>query len=104
MKSKYVAACVTIVLTTLGLVALAEQQAQREKVFLLKSGGKTLGELHLSKHVNIALSPANSSGGTVFNMATGSMLAKGGAVLTLTSGTNSISVHAEEIESVPDPQ
>jgi hypothetical protein len=104
MKSKYVAVCVTIALTTLSLVALGEKQAQHERVFLLKSGGETLGELHLRGHANIALQPANSSGDTDYNMATGVMHARGGAVLKLTSGTNSISVQAEEIESVPASQ
>jgi hypothetical protein len=103
MKSKYVAAAVTIAFTTLTLVALAEKQAHRERVFLLKSGGETLGELHLRGPSQFGLS-ATSGGQANFDTATGVMRAKGGAVLTLTSGTNSISVRAEEIQSVPDIQ
>jgi hypothetical protein len=104
MKIKHAAAAVTIALTTLSLVAFAEKQAQRERIFLLKSGGETLGELHLRGSGNLAIQPANSSATSDYDMATGVMRAKGGAVLTLTSGTNSISVRAEEIESVPDSQ
>jgi hypothetical protein len=104
MKLKHIAAAVTLALTTFSLAALAEKQAQHEKIFLLKSGGETIGELHLRGHANIAIAPAISSGLANYNMATGVLAAKGGAILTLTSGTNSISVRAEEIESVPDSQ
>jgi hypothetical protein len=102
MKCKYVAAAITVAVVIFSLAALAQKQAQRDRVFLLKSGGETIAELHLPGSTSIAIQSANSSGHSDYNVATGAMVAKGGAILTLSTGTNSISVRADEIESVPD--
>jgi hypothetical protein len=102
MRYKYAAALVAVVATTLSLAAFAEKQALGGKVYLLKSGGKTIAELRVRASADVAIESANSSGHSEYNASTGAMVARGGAILKLTAGTNSISVRAEEIESVPD--
>jgi len=102
MKYKYAAALVAVVVTTLSLAAFAQNQASGRKVYLLKSGGETIAELRVRASASVALESADASGHTEYNTSTGTMVAKGGATLRLTAGTNSISVRAEEIESVSD--
>ena len=102
MKYKYAAALVAVVVTTLSLAAFAQNQASGRKVYLLKSGGETIAELRVRASASVALEIADASGYTEYNTSTGTMVAKGGATLRLTAGTNSISVRAEEIESVSD--
>jgi len=102
MKYKYAAALVAVVVTTLSLAALAQKQGSGGKVYLLKSGGETIAELRVRASASFTIQSANSSGHSDYNVATGAMIATGGAILTLTTGTNSISVRADEIESVPD--
>jgi hypothetical protein len=102
VKHKYAAALVAVVVTTVSLAALAEKQASAGKVYLLKAGGETIAELRVRASANIEVEGANASGHAEYNTSTGTMVAKGGAILKLTAGTNSISVRADEIESVPD--
>ena len=103
MKHKYVTAVVAVAISTVSLVALAEKHVQRDSIFLLKAGGEILGELHLRGAGNVSVQGStNYPSGIDYNAATRVMSAKGGAILTFKAGTNSISVHAEEIESVSD--
>ena len=102
MKSKYVTALVAVAICILGVIAFAQKQAQRDRVFLLKAGGEVLGELHLRGTGNVSVEGITGhSGGVNYNAGTGVMSAKGGATLTFKAGTNSISVQAEEIEGAP---
>ena len=102
MKYKYAAALVAVVVTTLSLAALAEKQSSGGKVYLLKSGGETIAELRVRASVSVAIQSAGSAGHAEYNTSTGTVVARGGAILKLTAGTNSISVRADEVESVPD--
>ena len=102
MKYKH-AVLVTVVVTTVSLAALAEK-ASAGKVYLLKAGGETIAELRVRGAANVAVETAGSGGHAEYNMSTGTVVARGGAILKLTAGTNSISVRADEIESVPDPK
>ena len=102
MKYKHAAALVAVVVTTVSLAALAEKQASAGKVYLLKAGGETIAELRVRASAIVAVESASSSGHSEYNTSTGTMVARGGATLKLTAGTNSISVRADEIESVPD--
>jgi hypothetical protein len=95
MKSKYVKAVVVVAICVLGVVALAQKQAQHDRVFLLKAGGEVLGELHLRGTGNVSVEgSAGHLGGVDYNAGTRVMSAKGGAILTFKAGTNIISVHA----------
>ena len=102
MKYKYAAALVAVVVTTLSLAALAQSQASGRKVYLLKSGGETIAELRVRASASVTIESVNASGHTEYNTSSGTKVARGGATLRLTAGTNSISVRAEEIESVSD--
>jgi len=103
MKYKH-AVLVAVVVTTVSLAALAEKQASAGKVYLLKVGGETIAELRVRGAANVAVETAGSGGHAEYNTSTGTVVARGGAILKLTAGTNSISVRADEIESVPDPK
>src|SRR5882672_165242 len=102
MRYKYAAVLVVVVVTTLSLAALGEKQGPGGKVFLLKSGGETIAELRVRASANLEIKSANSSGHAEYDTSTGTMVARGGVILKLAAGTNSISVRAEEIEGVPD--
>jgi len=101
MKYKY-AVLVAVVVTTVSLAALAEKQASAGKVYLLKAGGETIAELRVRGAANVAVETTDSTGHAEYDFITGTLVARGGAILKLTAGTNSISVQADEIESVPD--
>jgi hypothetical protein len=103
MKYKY-AVLVAVVVTTVSLAALAEKQASAGKVYLLKAGGETIAELRVRGAANLAVETAGPGGYAEYDMSTGTLVARGGAILKLTAGTNSISVRSDEIESVPDPK
>src|SRR5579862_6511660 len=81
---------------------LPRSSRQGGKVYLLKSGGEPIAELRVRASANVEIESATSSGHSEYNTSTGAIVARGGAILKLTAGTNSISVRAEEIESVPD--
>ncbi len=102
MACKCAAALLGIVVTTLSLAALAGKQASGGKVYLLKAGGETIAELRVRASAAVAVESANAAGRSEYNTSTGTMLASGGAILRVTAGTNSISVRADEIESVPE--
>jgi hypothetical protein len=103
MRNKY-AIVVALVVGTISLAALAEKQAPTGKVYLLKAGGKTIAELRVQPSATVAVESADTSGHVEHNIDTGTIAATGGAILKLTAGANSISVRADEIESVPDSQ
>jgi len=103
MKFKHVV-LVAVVVATASLAALAEKQASAGKVYLLKAGGETIAELRVRGGANVAVETADPAGHAEYNASTGTVVARGGAILKLTAGTNSISVRADEIESVPDPK
>jgi len=103
MKYRH-AVLVAVVVTTVSLAALAEKQASAGKVYLLKAGGETIAELRVREAANVAVETAGSGGHAEYNTSTGTVVARGGAILKLTAGTNSISVRADEVESVPDPK
>jgi hypothetical protein len=103
MKSKYAAALVAIILTSISIGALAEKQSSAGKAYLLKAGGQTIAELRIvAPSASWALKRSNSASHADYNMKTSTILATGGVMLEISAGTNSISVHANEIESVPD--
>ena len=101
MKYKY-GLLIAAVATTVTLATLAQKQASAEKVYLLKAGGETIAELRVREAANVAVLALGSSSQAEYNTSTGTMVAKGGATLKLTAGTHSISVRADEIESVTD--
>jgi hypothetical protein len=103
MKSKHAVALAAVILTSVSIGALAEKQASEKKIFLLKSGGQTVAELRLvAPSTSFALKRDNPSSRVDYYMSTGTMLATGGVMLEISAGTNSISVRADGIESVPD--
>jgi hypothetical protein len=104
MKHKIAAALITVVVIAASVAAFAEKRASGGKVFLLKSGSKIIAELHVRPAAGVEVQCADSTGRSEYNMSTGTLVARGGAILKLIAGTNSITVRAEEIESVPEPK
>jgi hypothetical protein len=102
MKYKYGAALVAVVVTTVSLAAVTEKRTSGQSVFLLKSGGATIAELRVQAAATVSIESTNPSGYSEYNRGSGLIVARGGAILRLTTGTNSISVRADEIESVAD--
>jgi hypothetical protein len=95
---------VVVIVSSISLCALAGKHALGAKVFLLKSGGGSVAELHVFGSATVTVEGVNPSGHTDYNISSGVTHARGGAILRVGAGTNSISVRAEEIESVPDPK
>jgi hypothetical protein len=104
MKHKIAVALVAALVVVVSLAACAEKQASGGKVFLLKSGGKAIAELRVLPSAIAAVECADSSGHAEYNMSTRTMVARGGAILKLTAGTDAISVRADQIESLPTPK
>ncbi len=96
------AALLAVVVTTASLAALAQKQVPAGKVFLVKAGGQTIAELRLRQGATFAVEGAGPSSRLQYDKTAGMLVATGGVTLKLSAGTNSISVRAEEIESVPD--
>ncbi len=101
MKQKY-AAVVAVIVAVASLTTLAQKQVPAGRVFLVKAGGRTIAELRLRQDVTFTVEGAGSSSRGQYDKTTGMLVATGGVTLKLSAGTNSISVRADEIESVPD--
>ncbi len=121
MKRKFAAALVAVVIIALSLAALAFEKASSNGArvfwvrdltfkpeppygpteFLLKSGGRTIAELRVLAGTQFEVSSTTPSGHVAFNQATRTLAANEGAVLKVTAGTNSVTVRADEIETVP---
>jgi len=117
MKHKYVAGLIAFAVVTLGLAVFAFDNSQPQgagvhrvtnfkrtsaptdqtEVFLLKSHGKAIAELRALPGTGFHLSV---DGRAEYNVATKTVIANGRVVLKITSGTNSLSVTADEIETV----
>ena len=108
MKHKIAVALVAAVVVVVSLAAFAEKQAARGKVFLLKSASDIVAELHVRPSANVTgvtlQCSSPSSGHSDYNLKTGTLVARGGAILKLSVGTNSITVQADEIQSAPEPK
>ena len=104
MKHKHAVALVIVAVATLTFAALAIEGnvSKGPKVFLLKSQGKTIAELRVRAGTEIC----GLSGQLEYNQATGTLRASRGrgVVLKIGSGTNSITVAADEVEGVPEPK
>src|SRR5262245_28928606 len=98
MKRKY-AILTAILVTTGSLVALAEKQASKTTLYLLKAGGETIAELRVRGTATVEVSAADSNGRVNYDVGTETIVATGGAILKVGSGPNTISVRADEIES-----
>ncbi len=101
MKYNYAAALVAAVVMAAGCAGPGGKQSTAQKVYLLNAGGETLAELWPQASATVAVEGVNASSHSEYHPTTGTMVAKGGAILKVTSGTSSISVQADEIESVP---
>jgi hypothetical protein len=92
MKYKYLLIIVlTVILLSAVAAALAQQRTSGEKIYLLKGGGETIAELRVRGGVQLLL---NASRSGEYDPYTGRMNAKGGLRLSVTVGTNSVSVQA----------
>ncbi len=104
MKRKHAVALVIVVVAilTFGALALEWNVSKGPKVFLLKSQSKTLAELRVRAGTEIH----GLSGQMEYNQATGTLRASRGrgVVLKIGAGTNSVTVAADEVESVPEPK
>ena len=71
---------------------------------MLKSHGETIAELRVPAGKELEFKALGSSGSADFDVSTGMWRASNGAVLKIVSGTNSITVAADEIEGGPVAQ
>jgi hypothetical protein len=103
MKRKNVAVFVFGATATLTLAAFAfdGNSSKVPGLFLLKSHGKTVAELHVLPGTDCAIESQGRSNSAEYDTATGTWRARGSVVLKVISGTNSITVSADEIEGGP---
>src|SRR5437868_4199671 len=110
MKSKSAASLIALIVTTFGLGAFAldnsdttrravrnEVSDDHPRIFVLKSNGKPVAELKALPGTELSISGGHSD----LDIRTGRLTCGGGVVLNIGTGTNSVSVTADEIESVP---
>jgi len=98
----YKSGVVMLVVAVAGITfgALAERQATGKRVFLLKTGSAS-AELFINEGTKFSLGgTSNSSGGTT-DASSHAIWVTNGALLKIISGTNTISVQADEILSAP---
>ena len=98
----YKSGLVMLVVAAVGIAfgALAEKQTSGKRVLLLRAG-RASAELHIFEGNDVIL---QNTGNTrlVGSGSDGRMMsATGGFVLKITSGTNSITIQADELVSVP---
>ena len=99
---KYKSSLVMLVVGVLGIAfgALAEKQTSGKRVLLLRAG-RASAELHVFEGNDVIL---QNTGNTrlVGSGIDGRMIsATGGFLLKITSGTNSITIQADEVRSIP---
>jgi hypothetical protein len=106
MKRKHAGAFVIVAVASLTLAALAlEGHASKgPKVFLLRSQRRTIAELRIQAGTECVVMSSNPSGRMEYNQTTGTLSASRGVVLRISAGTNSVTVAADEVESVPEPK
>lgn len=104
MNRKYILALALATITTLVLAAPGAITSKKPMTYLLKSRGKTIAELRVvdTSACEFEVQPMNSSGWAEYDEASGSLTASNGATLKIISGTNSITVAADEIEGRPE--
>jgi hypothetical protein len=102
MNRKYIPPLAIATIATLLLAAAQGGASRQTSVFLLKSQGKTIAELRVEPGTPYEIQPLNSSGRLELVKTTGEVFASNGAKLTITSGTNSVTVTADEIEGRPE--
>ena len=61
----------------------------------------TIAQPHVRGGAQLSVKAISSAGRVEYDAKTGTMSAKGGVRLTLTTGTNSVIVESDEIESLP---
>jgi hypothetical protein len=103
MKRKYAITLAVIAAATLAIAALdPDTQAAKElRVFFLKSHGQTIAQLRVASGTLCEFRALDSSGLIEANKTTGIVKASNGVVLKITSGTNSITVTADQVEGRP---
>ena len=104
MKRKHAVALiiVTVVTVTFAALALEGHVSKGPKVFLLKSQGAVIAELRVPAGTECEVTSRDSSGRVEYNQTTGTLSASGGAVLKISTGTNSVTVTADDVEGVPE--
>ena len=105
MKHKHTVALVIVAVATLTFAALALEGnvSKGPKVFLLKSQGKTIAELRVQAGTENPR-PFWPDGIQPGDRHAARKSRGRGVVLKIGSGTNSITVAADEVESVPEPK
>jgi hypothetical protein len=106
MKRKYGVALAVVAVSSLGFAALAldGHSSKISKVFVLKSHGETIAELRVPAGKEVEFKALGSSGSADFEVSTGMWRGSNGAILKIVSGTNSITVTADEIVGSPVAQ
>jgi hypothetical protein len=104
MKSKRFIALIAVVLATISLAALGVEEhiSKGPMRFLLKSPGGLIAELRIRAGAECKFMASSASSQVEYDEQAGTVKARGGVILKIVSGTNSITVTADEIEGGPD--
>ena len=98
MNRKYAATLTLIAAAAFGLGVAAENTTKSPNVFFLKSHGKKIAELRREPGTTLEITAHDSDGQVEFTLETGAFSLTNGAKLKLISGTNSVTITADEIE------
>ena len=103
MKQKNILAFAVTVASTLAFTLLARDghSSKGSGVFLLKSHGETIAELRVLPGTQCNVESLGPNGSAEYNTTAGAWHVTKGGVLKVVSGTNSITVTADEIEGRP---
>jgi hypothetical protein len=106
MKRKYAIAVVTAAAAvfTTAAVRPGTFPAKDLRVFFLRSQGKTIAELRVAAGTSCEVQSLSPSGWSEFYQSAGVIKASNGALLKIISGTNSVTVTADEIEGRPEAE
>lgn len=94
----------TVAFAILGLALLAAetQLAKRSRVYLLKSGGDTVAELRVKAGAECEIRRNDHSGPPILDPKSGALRETVRVVLKIGTGTNWVTVSAEDIVAAPE--
>lgn len=103
MKRNNTIAILVTVVATLAFAVFARdgRSSKGSGVFLLKSNGKTIAELRVLPGTQCNVESRGPNGSAEYDTTAGRWHVTKGGVLKVVSGTNSITVAADEIEGSP---
>jgi hypothetical protein len=95
---------VSVAILGLALLAAETQFVKGSKVYLLKSGGDTVAELRVRAGAECEIRRNDHSGPPIVDAKSGALTEMVRVVLKIGTGTNWVTVSAEDIVSAPEAQ